>query len=121
MIQTRKETLLNAITGTAVATRSVGVDNADRLSLMLFGANTGSAAFYVEVSNDQALGFVSYNRLVPNVAGATETRTNIVQLTSGTAMMFFPSGDTFNYIRVRADVWNNASGNAAYSAILYIN
>ncbi len=120
-IQPRKETLLNAITATAVASRGVGVDNAGKLSLMVYGAVAGSAAFYVEVSNDQTLGYVPYNRLVPNVAGATETRTNILQLTSGTAIIFFPIGDTFNFIRVRGDVWNNASGTAAYTAVLYVN
>lgn len=118
-IQPRKEVLLNAITGTAAASRSVGVDNSGKLSLMVFGTSvtSGSASFYVEVSNDNTLGFVPYNRLIPNVIGATETRTNIVQVTVGTAIVFFPQGDTFNFIRVRADVF--ATG--TYSAVLYVN
>ncbi len=118
-IQPRKYILLNAITGTSISSNAP-VDMAGRLSLMVFasGVASGSAAFYVDVSNDPSLGWVPYNRLIPNVIGATETRTNILQqATNGTAIVFFPASDTFNFLRVRADVF--ATG--TYSAVLYVN
>ncbi len=129
-IQTRKEVMFNnvtaitgLITGTATS-RSAGVDNADRLSLMIFGNNisTGSATFYVDVSNDGSLGWVPYQRLVTNVTNTNaqnDARTNSLAFTAnGTAMLFIPSGDTFSYLRVRADI-NKVEG--TYGVILFVN
>lgn len=111
------------ITGTAIS-RSAGIDNADRLSLMIFGngITSGSATFYVDVSNDGSLGWVVYQRLVSNIANTNaqnDTRVaSLTQTANGTAILFFPSGDTFNYLRVRADI-NKVEG--TYGAILYVN
>lgn len=119
-IQTRQVRLLNAVTGTAT---SVGapVDNAGRLSLMVFasGVTTGSATFYAEVSNDSTLGWVPYNRLTTNAQNTNAQNDarvgSLTQASNGTSMLFFPPGDTFNSIRVRGDI----TGVGTYSVILY--
>jgi len=123
-IQPRKEVLLNGITaGTAQVSRGVGVDSAGKLSLMVYGVGVtaGSATFYVEVTNDNTLGWVPYNRLVSNVTNTNaqnDTRVSLIQqTTTGTSIVFFPPGDTFNFVRVRADVWPTGT----YSAVLYVN
>ncbi len=121
-IQPRKYVLLNAITGTSISI-SAAIEMAGGLSLMIFasGVSSGSASFYVDVSNDASLGWVPYNRLitnVPNTNAQNDIRTNIIQqATAGTAIVFFPISDKFNFLRVRADVF--ATG--TYSAILYTN
>lgn len=125
-IQPRQEILLNAVSATATAiptVRSAGVDGAGSLSLMIFAQNAaaGSALFQVQVSNKSDLGWVAYNRLIPNTAltASNENRTGTIsQVGNGTAIYFIPGGDTFNFIRVLAtDVWNGGN----YTAVLYVN
>jgi len=123
-IQPRKEIAFNGVTaGTGLVSRAFGVDNAGRLSLMVYGVGVtaGSATFYVEVSNDDTLGFVPYNRLISNVTNSNaqnDTKVSLIQqTTTGTSIVFFPDSDTFNFVRVRADVWPTGT----YSAVFYIN
>lgn len=122
MIQTRKEVLLNSVAATTVS-NGVSIDNAARLSLMVFasGISSGNGVFTVEVSNDPGLGWVPYNRLTSNVTntnGQTDTRVASVTLSSNaTAIVFFPPGDTFNYLRTK--VTRTTDGN--YNAVLFVN
>lgn len=122
-IQPRSELLFNAITATATS-RPAGIDNAGRLSLMITasGVSTASATFYVDVSNDTSKGWAVYQRLTSNTTNTnaqTDARVNNLLLSAnGTQILFFPPGDTFNFLRMRADV-NKAEG--TYNAVLYVN
>lgn len=124
-IQPRRRLLLNAISGTATSV-SAGVDQAGRLSLMVSGMNmtSASATFYVQVTNRDEDGWVNYNRLITNVTNTNaqqDARVSLVNLTtSGTAIVFFPAGDTFNLIRVQADVAPGSAG-ATFNAALYVD
>lgn len=127
VIQPRQEVLFNAISATATS-RSAGVDGAGRLSLMVFAQNAtvGTATFTVEVSNKSDLGWVPYSRLTSNATNTNaqnDTRVaSLQQVGNGTAMLFFPPGDTFNYLRVIGSVFQaTAVVTATYSAVLYVN
>lgn len=120
-IQPRKTTLLNAITATATSS-AVGVDNADRLSVMILssGITSGNGVFTVEVSNDDT-NWATYNRITSNVTNTnaqTDTRVASVTLsTNSTNFLFFPPGDTFAAFRVKCVI----STDGVYSAFAYVN
>lgn len=124
MIQPRKEVLLNAVTATTTS-RGAAIDSAGRLSLMVYGSgiSSGNGVFTVEVSNDPVLGWIPYNRLTSNVTntnGQTDTRVasaTINTVSTGTAILFFPPGDTFNYVRTKVVVTTDG----AYTATLFVN
>lgn len=122
MIQPRKEILLNAVAATTVS-RGVGVDNAAHLSIMIFasGITSGNGVFSVDVTNDPSIGWVRYNRLTSNLVGTnaqTDNRVASATLSANsTAILFFPDGDTFNYIRANVAVTTDG----VYSAVLYLN
>ena len=123
-IQSRKETLLNAVTATTTS-NAIGVDGVGKLSLMVYGSaiSSGNGVFTVEVSNDPSLGFVPYNRLTSNVTNTNaqnDTRVasaTINTVSTGTAILFFPPGDTFNYIRAKVAVTTDG----AYTAVLFVS
>lgn len=123
MISPRKETLLDAVTAATTTSRSVGVDNASRLSLMIYATaiTSGNGVFTVEVSNDPTLGWVPYNRLTTNVTNTNaqnDARVASATLSSNTtAILFFPPGDTFNYLRTTC----TRTTDGTYSAVLYVN
>ncbi len=123
-IQPRKEVLLDTVSATTTS-RGVGVDNAARVSLMVYstGITAGTLQFTVDVTNDPALGWVPYNRLNYNITGiaTVDTRTSSVVLNTSlsTAIVFIPSGDTFNYLRVNLNYTTNTT--ARGSAVLYVN
>lgn len=121
MIQPRREVLLNAVTATTTS-RAVGVDNAGRLSIHFHAAaiTSGNGVLTVEVSND-GTNFVAYNRLTSNVTNTNaQTDTRVASATlnaNGGAMLFFPPGDTFNFIRTIV----TRTTDGTYSTTLYLN
>lgn len=120
-IQPRISTLLSAVSAT---TTSFGfpVENAGRLSLMVYasGVSSGNGVFTVQVSND-GINYAPYNRLVSNVTNTNaQTDVKVASVTvssNSTAFVFFPPGDTFQYIRI--NVVRTTDG--SYTAIAYIN
>ncbi len=90
-----------------------------KMSLQFIAASitSGNGVFTVEVSND-GTNWVAYNRLVTNATntnGQTDTRVASVTLSSNTsAIVFFPVGDYFRYMRVIA----TRTTDGAYTAIL---
>lgn len=121
-IQPRKTTLLNAVTATTTSS-SAPIDNAGRLSLMVAASaiTSGNGVFTVDVSNDPSVGWVAYNRLTTNATNTnaqTDARVASVTLSSNTtSILFFPPGDTFNYIRTKCTVTTDGT----YTAVLYAN
>ena len=113
-----KHTLLNAVTATT--TSSVfAVGDKKNLSLQFVASSitSGNGVFTVEVSND-GTNYVAYSRLVSNVTktnAQTDTHVASVTLSSNTSSMaFFPSGDSFQFIRVTV----TRTTDGTYSAIL---
>lgn len=132
-IQPKKYTLHNAVSSTATSA-GVPVNNAGRLSLMVFAQGAGAAVnllsstavFTVEVTNDQTVGWVPYNRLTSNATNTNaqfDTRVaSLQQVGNGTAMLFFPPGDTFNFVRVIVGIFQATTiVTATYSAVLYVD
>ena len=121
MIQTRKETLINAVTATTTS-NGVPMDNAGRASLMLVssGISSGNGVFTVQVSND-GVNWVDYNRLITNVTNTnaqTDTKVASVTLsTNTTSMVFIPNSDTFASIRAKVVVTTDGT----YSCVAYLN
>lgn len=114
-----------ALDAVTISTNSkwIPISNAGRLSLMLSSASitSGNGVFTVYVSNNPDKGQVLYNRLTSNATNTnaqTDTRVASLTLSSNTSsFLFFPPGDTFAYIQVRAAVTTDG----AYSAVFYID
>lgn len=121
-IQPMKYVLLNAVTASATSS-GFPVNGAGRLSLMVFatGVSSGNGVFTVQVTNDSALGWADYNRLTTNVTNTnaqTDARVASLTLSTNTTnFLFFPPGDTFNFIRT--SVVRTTDG--TYSAVLYVD
>lgn len=112
-IQTIRQTLLNGVTATTTSS-SFPIDNAGRVSLQLraAGISSGNGVFTVEVSNDGS-NWVAYNRLTTNVTNTNaQTDVRVASVTINTnsgSMIFFPPGDTFNFLRVVCTVSTDGS------------
>lgn len=118
-MQPIKETLLSSVIATTTS-RVAAINNAGRLSLQFIasGISSGNGVFTVEVSND-GTNFIAYNRLTSNATNTnaqTDTRVANVTLSSNTnAIVFFPPGDTFAFIRVTV----TRTTDGTYSAVLF--
>jgi hypothetical protein len=101
---TSNQTVLDAVTATATS-GAQDVSMRTKMSLQFTAAaiTSGNGVFTVDVSND-GTNWVAYNRLTTNVTntnGQSDTRVASVTLSSNTsAIVFFPLGDYFRYIRV---------------------
>jgi len=122
-IQPQSVALLSAVTSSATSVW-VPINNAGRVSVMVAGnkISSGNGVFYIDVSNDaSSLGGTSYNRITSNVTNTntqTDTRVSTVTISSnGTSMLFFPPGDTFNYMRCKVIVTTDGT----YYATAYID
>ncbi len=121
-IQPQVVPMLTSVTATTTS-NGVGVNNAGRLSIMVFATaiSSGNGVFSVEVTNDPTVGWATYNRLTTNVTNTnaqTDTRVASLTLSSNTTnFLFFPPGDTFAYMRVK--VVRTTDG--TYSAVAYID
>ncbi len=121
-IQPQVVPMLTSVTATTTS-NGVGVNNAGRLSIMVFATaiTSGNGVFSVEVTNDPTVGWATYNRLTTNVTNTnaqTDTRVASLTLSSNTTnFLFFPPGDTFAYMRVK--VVRTTDG--TYSAVAYID
>ncbi len=79
---------------------------------------TGTGTFGFSVSND-GTNFITYNRMTTNVTDDNthnDTRVASITLSSGTpkAMVLFPEGDYFRYIKT---IWTTVTGAIVTSAI----
>lgn len=111
-------TILSAVTTTTTSgAQDVSMRTKLSLQLIASGITSGNGVFTVDVSND-GTNWVPYNRLTTNATNTnaqTDVRVASVTLSSNTsAIVFFPVGDYFRYLRVTSTV----STDGAYSAIL---
>lgn len=121
---TTNQKVLDAVTAdTTSGPQDVSMRRKISLQLVASGITSGNGVFTVEVTNNQdAAGaptnWVPYNRLTTNVTNTnaqTDARVASATLSSNTsAMLFFPVGDYFRYLRVIVDVTTDG----VYSAIL---
>lgn len=101
---TSSVSLLSAVVATTTSS-AIRIGKAYGLALQFTAASitAGNGVFTVEVSADNT-NWISYNRLISNVTNTNsqhDTRVASVTLSSNTsAMVFFPSNDLFDYIRV---------------------
>lgn len=110
--------VLDAVVAT---TTSLAQDVSMRISrsiqFIASSITSGNGVFTVDVSND-GTNWVPYNRLTTNVTNTnaqTDARVASVTLSSNTsAIVFFPVGDYFRYLRVTV----TRTTDGAYSAIL---
>lgn len=117
------EYVLNGVT-TAGANTSDRWDVSLRhkMSLQFTGASitSGNAVFTVLVSDDDVT-YVAYNRLVSNITNTNvqnDTLVSSVTISSnGSAMVFFPVGDYFRYIKVVATITTDGSYSAYLQAV----
>lgn len=121
MAYTNRDTVINAVTST---TTSAGYDVSmrEKLSLQFVTSGVsggGSATYTVDVSDDN-VNWVAYNRLTTNVTNTnaqTDTRVaSVAQSSNTTAIVFFPIGDYFQFIRVTATVVATATATAILAA-----
>lgn len=99
---------LNAVTATTVG-NSINIKGAKKVTIMGTRAahSSGSTAFSVDVSIDDGVTFVDYNRLVTNVANAnTETHVRAASFTlaaNGSAIASLDLvNDVFTHMKVTA-------------------
>lgn len=115
------QTLLSAVTSTTTSS-SFEIGEADKISLQFIASaiSAGNGVFTVDVSNDGD-NWIAYNRMNSNVTDTnaqTDTRVASVTLSSNTnAIVTFPIGDAFRFIRVKATVTTDG----AYSAKLFLS
>ncbi len=81
---------------------------------------SGNGVYTVLVSND-GTNYAAYNRITSNVTNTnaqTDTRVASVTLSTNTTnFLFFPPGDTFQYLKVVCTVTTDGS----YSAVAYVD
>lgn len=113
--------MLNAVAATTTS-GGIGVNNAGRLSIQVFATaiTSGNGVFTVDVSNDNT-NWTAYNRLTSNATNTnaqTDVRVASVTLNAnGSAIVFFPPGDTFAFVRCKV----TRTTDGTYSAIAYID
>lgn len=114
--------MLNAVTATTTSS-GFPINAAGRLSIMVYsvGISSGNGVFTVQVSNDPTLGWADYNRLTSNSTNTnaqTDTRVASLTLSTNTTnFLFFPPGDTFNFIRTTV----TRTTDGTYSAVLFVD
>jgi hypothetical protein len=112
--------LINAVSATTTSD-GVDVSSFSKLSLQFSVTDvaTGNGVYTVDVSNDNGTTWVPYNRLISNVTNTNvQTDTKVASVTLNTsatkAMVFIPTDDKFQMLRVT--VTYTTAGK--YSAIL---
>ncbi len=112
-------TALNAVTATTTSGGvATGLSGVVSIQFIAASITSGNGVFTVGVSND-GTNWVAYNRLNSNVTNTNaqfDTRVASVTLSSNSsAMVTFPPGDIFNFVRVTC----TRTTDGAYSAIVY--